>query len=660
MATPGSEGQSRRRAGDRALAAPNTPAGSSTSPSAGSTAELDQDRATVRKLAEQKARARTLARAQAVAEKLSAATTEVSSSIQEASSAIHELEKTVQQIAAGTREASAAADESRSAINEIEKAAQQANRNAGATMSQIMALQQMIGAATTDIDTLIDGVTESARANLESARKIGDLERLSDEIGKIVHAVARIADQTNLLALNAAIEAARAGEHGRGFAVVADEVRNLAERSERSARGIQDVVNEIQGQVKVVAADTAKAGNKAVEEVGKAKVITRDLVTIGADMGVIREACEVIASNATQALAGAKQYLAGSDQIASAAEEASSACEESLRAVQEQAKAYNEMSDAAGAMADLADDLKTSTNAQKSAEELAASAEELSANAEEIKAAGAQIATAIDQIQRAAGIQAKAAELSKDLGTQLAAASNAMSGRSKAATEKADVIKSLIATNKGNVDALVANVGAAAQASLASARNVMELEERTRRIDKIVDAIVMVTVQTNMLAVNGNVEAARAGEFGRGFSVVAGDIRSLSNESGDNADRIKDLVRQVQTQIQRVGADIELAGRTAAAEATKARAVTTTLERIAVDVDRAQRALTEIGTGAFESSKALEQAGKAADMITSAAQETARATEEAAAAGEQAAKAAQTIAQAIEEIASQADDLQHG
>ena len=91
-------------------------------------------------------------------------------------------------------------------------------------------------------------------------------------------------------------------------------------------------------------------------------------------------------------------------------------------------------------------------------------------------------------------------------------------------------------------------------------KNILELEERTRRIDKIVDAIVMVTVQTKMLAVNGNVEAARAGEYGRGFSVVAGDIRSLANESSENADRIKDLVKNVQTHIAKVAADIEQAG----------------------------------------------------------------------------------------------------
>ena len=95
----------------------------------------------------------------------------------------------------------------------------------------------------------------------------------------------------------------------------------------------------------------------------------------------------------------------------------------------------------------------------------------------------------------------------------------------------------------------------------------------------------MVTVQTNMLAVNGNVEAARAGEFGRGFSVVAGDIRALSNESSENADRIKDLVRQVQAQIVRVASDIELSGKTAATEVEKARISSGNLDTIAKDAD---------------------------------------------------------------------------
>ena len=149
-----------------------------------------------------------------------------------------------------------------------------------------------------------------------------------------------------------------------------------------------------------------------------------------------------------------------------------------------------------------------------------------------------------------------------------------MADRAELSVEKALGTQKLLASNKVNVDALIVNVGKSADASAESAKNILELEERTRRIDKIVDAIVMVTVQTKMLAVNGNVEAARAGEYGRGFSVVAGDIRSLANESSENADKIKDLVKNVQTQIAKVAGDIELAGNKGRAEVERAKVST--------------------------------------------------------------------------------------
>jgi methyl-accepting chemotaxis protein len=311
-------------------------------------------------------------------------------------------------------------------------------------------------------------------------------------------------------------------------------------------------------------------------------------------------------------------------------------------------------------MAELAETLKTSTNAQKSAEELAASAEELSANAEEVKAAASQIAVAIDQIQKAAQLQDKVAEKAADLGTELLQASKAMDERAQSSQERVTAIKHLLTTNKANVENLILNISRAAEASIASSKNVQQLSEKTRRIDKIVDAIVMVTVQTNMLAVNGNVEAARAGDFGRGFSVVAADIRSLSNESSENADRIKDLVRQIQSQITKVASDIEISGKTAISGASKAKVATVTLERIEKETETVQNRIKEVGRGSQESIKALDQAAKATQQIGTAAKQIARSTEEAASAGEQASKAAQQISQAIEEIASQADELQHG
>lgn len=622
--------------------------------------DLAQNRLTAKKLAEEKARARTVARAQAVAEKLSTATDQVSSAIAEATGAVEELEKTMHTIAAGADQASTAAEESRAAINQIEKASDNANGRAEISLKRVNELQALVKSTAGDIEALIQGVGDAALANIESAKMIAELERQSEEIGKIVHAVTRIADQTNLLALNAAIEAARAGEHGKGFAVVADEVRNLAEISEKSARGIQEVVNEIQNQVKVVAGDTEAAGKKGREEVEKAKVITQDLLKIAGDFEEIQTNCSEIQKNATEALAGAKTYLKGAEEIAAAAEEATSACQEAQKSTQEQSKAYGEMSDAARSLAEMAEALKTSTNAQKSAEELAATAEELSTNAEELKASSQQISTAIEQISKAAGAQAKAAEASNALGAQLRHAAKGMGDRAELSVEKALGTQKTLAGNKENVDLLIVNVGKSADASAESAKNILELEERTRRIDKIVDAIVMVTVQTKMLAVNGNVEAARAGEYGRGFSVVAGDIRSLANESSENADKIKDLVKNVQTQITKVAGDIELAGRKARAEVERAKVSTTNLDRMARDCDVVAKDIQEISKGTGEVAAGLEQAGKASQQIAAAAEETARASTEAAGASEQGLKAAQEIAQAIEDIASQADELQNG
>ncbi len=180
----------------------------------------------------------------------------------------------------------------------------------------------------------------------------------------------------------------------------------------------------------------------------------------------------------------------------------------------------------------------------------------------------------------------------------------------------------------------------------------------SRRIDKIVEAISNVSIQTNMLAVNGSIEAARAGEFGKGFVVVATDIRNLARDSAENADRIKDLVKAVQDQIEMVGRDLDDISKATVAEVEKAKAATLNLVTIEADIADVEQGSEEILASATEISAAISQAKEGIDQIALASRESEKSAGEAATAARQQKKSAEELSAAVEEIASLADELQ--
>lgn len=621
--------------------------------------DMERKRELARKHAQDKVKARTLAKQQQLAERIATATEQLASGIEEASSASEELGVTMQQIASGASEAASAAEESRAAINQVDKASVIADKNAKASLEKADAAKDLIENISMDIELMIKGIQDSADTNIESIKLVGELENQSKEIGDIVQAVVRIADQTNLLALNAAIEAARAGEHGKGFAVVADEVRNLAETSEKSARDIRELVNEIQKNVKVVVEDIQNAGAAANEEVEKGKKTTKDLIKITEEVDVVQKTIANVSEYAANSNKGAVEFLAMAEEISAASEQQSSAAEEVEKSIQIQNRAFNELNAGASDLSQMSEDLKVSTDTQKSSESVAAASEELSANVEEANSTAKEIVRAMQQISDGAQSQAELTDKSSALAERLVVAAKQMSEAAIFSTKKIAELQELLDANKISVDNMIAGISNAAQISNGAAKNIRSLEETTRRIDKIVDAIVNVSIQTNMLAVNGSIEAARAGEFGRGFSVVASDIRALANESAENTDKIKDLVRGIQDQIQKVAADTELSSKTSLDEVEKAKKITHNLNIIEENMVTIMQGAKEIQNGAEESLIALEQAQKGVEQIATAAQESSRGAEQALVAATQQSKGMQELAEAIEEISGLADELQN-
>jgi methyl-accepting chemotaxis protein len=306
------------------------------------------------------------------------------------SRAVNDLRSVIEQVRGGAAQTARSVETQSVAVSEMTHSIKSASRASGDVQGLGAAAGEAASNGAMTVSQTVAGMARIKTAVEGAAVKVTELGAKGDQIGAIVETIDDIAEQTNLLALNAAIEAARAGEQGKGFAVVADEVRKLAERSSRATKEIAALISEVQkgtneavramqvGAHEVEAgADLAAKSGAALDEISSAvESSNRAVARIVSAMDEMQGSASGLVAASAAIAAIAQETNAAAEAMTSSAEQVSHAVE-SIAAISEENSA--------------------------SADEVSAATEEMSAQAEQVVASASTLADMASQLESLAG-----------------------------------------------------------------------------------------------------------------------------------------------------------------------------------------------------------------------------------------------------------------
>ncbi|WP_442966405.1 methyl-accepting chemotaxis protein [Pseudomonas sp. St29] len=233
-------------------------------------------------------------------EKLRDTLQRISASAGQLASAAEELNSVTDESARGLTQQNNEIEQAATAVNEMTSAVEEVARNAVSTSEASQNATRSAGDGRDMVQETVAAIERMTGDVQSTASLIGDLANESRDIGKVLDVIRGLADQTNLLALNAAIEAARAGEAGRGFAVVADEVRALAHRTQQSTSEIERMIGSIQSGTEHAVDSMRNSTERAESTLNIARGAGLSLDTINSAIIEINERNLVIASAAEE------------------------------------------------------------------------------------------------------------------------------------------------------------------------------------------------------------------------------------------------------------------------------------------------------------------------------------------------------------------------
>ncbi len=316
---------------------------------------------------------------------------EQSVSLQQTTQGVEQLTEAIAQIAEGSQVQAKGVEEASRLVREVSVAIAEVSANAEAGNESWGATAASAAEGARKTHETVQGMVQIKKAMDQVQARVSDLDGRSQEIGKIVATIDDIAAQTNLLALNAAIEAARAGEQGRGFAVVADEVRKLAERSSLATKEIATLVGGIQASLQE-AVNAMQQGGKDVES---GYLLAADA---GASLDAILEKSQSVSKQVERITIAAKVLNEFSSEMVSAIDGINKVVEQNAAATNQMTQSSEAVSTAVASSAAIAADNSAA------AQEVSASTEQMSAQVEETLAAAQSLTDMSDEMERSVAV----------------------------------------------------------------------------------------------------------------------------------------------------------------------------------------------------------------------------------------------------------------
>ena len=267
------------------------------------------------------------------------------------SSASTELSAQIEQSDRGAAESAQRLSEAATAMNEMNATVQEVAKNAGSASAASAETKEKAEAGAQVVEKAVHSIEQVHQMSLQLKDDMTQLNEHAQDITRIMGVISDIADQTNLLALNAAIEAARAGEAGRGFAVVADEVRKLAEKTMAST-------NDVGNAIKAIQESTAKSMtgvDNAVERIGEATELAGQS---GTALQEILATVEATADQVNAIATASEEQSAASEEINQSIVQVNDMARQSAEAMAEAAKAVSDLAAQAQGLTDLIQELK--------------------------------------------------------------------------------------------------------------------------------------------------------------------------------------------------------------------------------------------------------------------------------------------------------------